>query len=61
MARVDDRRAAAQFHHNEIVEERPQPSASRQKPEGERQRRIDEIVQRMKQQRERERDRDRDR
>jgi hypothetical protein len=73
MARVDDRRAASQFHREEVraneraapqseFRERSQQSTARQKPEDERQRKIDEVVQRMKQQRERERgDRDRDR
>jgi Ti-type conjugative transfer relaxase TraA len=62
MARIDDRRAAAQFHHEEVLtNERAQPSAERQKPNDERQRKIDEVIQRMKQQRERERDHDRER
>lgn len=64
MARVDDRRAASQFHREEgRVNERPEPqrefreraqqATERQDTQDERQRKIDEVVQRMKQQRER--------
>jgi hypothetical protein len=72
MARVDDRRAASQFHHEaDRVNERPEPrsefreraqqATERQNTQDERQRKMDEVVQRMKQQRERDRgDRDRD-
>jgi ATP-dependent exoDNAse (exonuclease V) alpha subunit len=60
MARVDDRRAASQFHEAGLVNERAETSTARQNPADERQRKIDEVVQRMKQQRERDRgDRDR--
>ena len=66
MARVDDRRAASQFHREEgHVNERPEPrsefreqgqqATARQSAQDERQRKIDEVVQRMKQQRERDR------
>jgi hypothetical protein len=73
MARVDERRAASQFHREaDRVNERAEPQkeiretaqqlTARPKPEDERQRKIDDVVQRLKQQRERDRgghDRDR--
>lgn len=73
MARVDDRRAASQFHREESrVNERPEPqkefrdhaqqSTAREKPEDERQRKIEEVIQLLKEQRERDHGRgDRDR
>jgi ATP-dependent exoDNAse (exonuclease V) alpha subunit len=71
MARVDDRRAASQFHYDEGLIRRAElkeelrergQSLTARPPKDERQRKINEVVQRMKQQRERDRgDRDRDR
>jgi hypothetical protein len=71
MARADDRRVASQFHREEVrVNERPAPqkefrehaqqSTARQNAQDERQRKIDEVVQQLKQQCERDR-KDRDR
>ena len=72
MARVDDRRAASQFHYDERLirraelkeefRERGQSLTIRSDAQDERQRKIDEVVQRLKQQRERDRgERDRER
>jgi hypothetical protein len=45
MARVDDRRAAAQFHYEEVrVNERAQPQSESRKPDDERQRKIDAVI-----------------
>jgi len=49
MARLDDRRAASQVHHEEVrVNERAHSSSVRQNPADERRHKIDDVVQRMK-------------